>query len=515
MTPEDIRRIVVVEELDLSADGRLAVVVRRSIKGDRYHGHLFAIDLDRRDVPRPRQLTRGAVRDTWPRLCSDGRTVAFVRTIPTDEDTPARIALLDLERPGHPVRFVKTGDHGAVVELAWSPDGRRLAFTAEVDPPRFIVGPTTPVSRRRRPNAKTAETPSPRARRITRTDWRWDGEGHRDRWSHLFVVDWGDGRPRQVTSGDWGVSDIAWHPDGRSIAFTADRGPDADLRPRTTIWAVDVDGAPKRGARAPGSRRAARDPRRPAAGRTTRRGPPTVAGSPRSASSNQSRSTTSCPTSSSVRRTARARRTPWTRSSIARSATGRTRTSTAGWSTAATGRHWVDDRRLVATVSDRGRVAPARLHDRLRRPAASSSEPWPATGDLTTHTIAVAAGTAEPPRIAFLATNGTQRHGPVHDRRPRRSRIPRRRSTFGSAWQDRHPMPEMRRIDVPGPAGPIDTWIASPPGAGDERPPHGRRRPRRAARRLGTGSAHRGHPARRRRLPRDPAEHPRLGHVRP
>ena len=151
MTPEDIRRIVVVEELDLSTDGRLAVVVRRSIKGDRYHGHLFAIDLERRDVPRPRQLTRGAVRDTGPRLCSDGRTVAFVRTIPTDEDTPARIALLDLERPGHPVRFVKTGDHGAVVELAWSPDGRRLAFTAEVDPPRFIVGPTTPVGRRRRP----------------------------------------------------------------------------------------------------------------------------------------------------------------------------------------------------------------------------------------------------------------------------------------------------------------------------------------------------------------------------
>ena len=45
---------------------------------------------------------------------------------------------------------------------------------------------------------------------------------------------------------------------------------------------------------------------------------------------------------------------------------------------------------------------------------------------------------------------------------------PRRRSTFGSAWQDRHPMPEMRRIEVPGPAGPIDTLVASPPGAGDK-----------------------------------------------
>ena len=34
---------------------------------------------------------------------------------------------------------------------------------------------------------------------------------------------------------------IAWHPDGRAVAFAADRGPEPDLRPRTTIWAVDVD----------------------------------------------------------------------------------------------------------------------------------------------------------------------------------------------------------------------------------------------------------------------------------
>jgi len=32
MTPEDIPTIVVVEELDLSVDGRTAVVVRRSIR---------------------------------------------------------------------------------------------------------------------------------------------------------------------------------------------------------------------------------------------------------------------------------------------------------------------------------------------------------------------------------------------------------------------------------------------------------------------------------------------------
>ena len=92
---------------------------------------------------------------------------------------------------------------------------RRLAFTAEVDPPRFISGKTRPIARR----GKDDSDP-PTARRITRTDWRWDEEGHRDRWSHLFVLDRPGSPPRQVTSGDWGVADITWHPDSRTIAFT-------------------------------------------------------------------------------------------------------------------------------------------------------------------------------------------------------------------------------------------------------------------------------------------------------
>ena len=70
MTPEDIPTIVVVEELDLSVDGQTAVVVRRSIKGNRYLGHLYAIDLGSgRAIPTPRQLTSGAIRDTKPRIC--------------------------------------------------------------------------------------------------------------------------------------------------------------------------------------------------------------------------------------------------------------------------------------------------------------------------------------------------------------------------------------------------------------------------------------------------------------
>ena len=462
MTPEDIRRVVVVEELDLSTDGRLAVVVRRSIKGDKYHGHLYAIDLGLAVTPRPRQLTRGVVRDTWPRISPDGRTVAFVRTDPADDDAPAALATLDLRRPDR-IRLARPGDHGAVTEVAWSPDGRRLAYTAEVDPPRFLVGPVPPVGRRpKRKGAKTAaaETPAPRARRITRSDWRWDGEGHRDRWSHLFIVDEPGGKPRQVTRGDWGVSDIDWHPDGRTIAFAADRGPEPDLHPRPTIWAVNVDagkgaGGEPREVLAPGGW--ANHPAWSPDGRWLAAigilepeplddlSPGIILGP------------------------ADGKRPPHELDPKLDRVIGNwTDTDLNGWMVS--GRHgpaWVDERRLIATVSDRGRSHPhvyaidattGRLEDRTLA----------ATGDLTTHTTAVAPTPAgERPRIAFLATNGT-RAMDVYTADGPDPANPRRRSTFGSRWQDRHPMPEMRLVEAPGPGGPIDTWVASPPGSGDK-----------------------------------------------
>src|SRR5262249_52912531 len=130
---------------------------------------------------------------------------------------------------GHPWAVPTPRDRSAG-EIAWSPDGARLALTIEVDPPRFLVGP------------RPAGDDAPTARRITRIDWQWDEEGTIDRWSHLHVVDVGRGaKPRQVTAGDWGVSKIAWSPDGRTVAFTSDQRPDADTEPIGSIWSVDVD----------------------------------------------------------------------------------------------------------------------------------------------------------------------------------------------------------------------------------------------------------------------------------
>ncbi|MGZ9160225.1 MAG: S9 family peptidase [Candidatus Limnocylindrales bacterium] len=469
MTPVDLRSVVVVEELELAADGRTAIVVRRSIKGDTYLGHLFAIDLGaRRQIPRPRQLTSGTTRDTKPRLCPDGHTLAFVRSDPDDDEAPAAIAMLDLDRPER-VRMVKPGRHGGVGEIAWSPDGRRLAFTAEVDPPRFIVGKVAPIARRPRPGAKAAsEEPSPRARRITRTDWRWDEEGHRDRWSHLFVLDTAGGRPRQVTHGDYGVEDIDWHPDSRTIAFTADRGPEPDLHPRTTIWAVDVDADPDTEAAEPREILAAPgwanhpawspDGRRIAAFGILESEPlddlsPGVIVGPADG----------------------ARPAVALAPDLDRPTGNWVDSDLNGWMVnGRDGPFWLDDGTILATISDRGRSHPY-VFELDRRTGRPRGHRRAAGGEITTHTVAVARNGV----VATLGTIGTRAMevmtldvdgGSTGDDTTTATDASAwtTRSSLGSRWQDRFTLPEVRLFEVPRPGGPMEVRVVSPPGAGDQ-----------------------------------------------
>jgi dipeptidyl aminopeptidase/acylaminoacyl peptidase len=472
MTPADIRHQVVVEELDLSPDGRLAVVARRSVRGDRYVSHLYAIPLEARRVARPRRLTAGLVRDGRPRLSPDASRVAFIRNHPTDEGSPASIVVLDLGRGR--LRTLTARGHGPVGEIAWSPDGRRLAFTAEVDPPRFLVGPVPPLGHRRSRKhaaAPAASEPSPRARRIVRADWRWDGSGHVDRWSHLFVIDARAGaRPRQITAGDWGVADIAWAPDGRTVAFSADLARTADTRRRPTIWAIDVD-APDRPAVAPPS--GATMPRSVLA-------PDGYASHPSYSPNGRwlaaigvleadplddvSPGILLGPADGSA--------PPWALApDLDRPIGNWTDTDLNGWMVS--GRHgpfWLDAGTIVATVSDRGRSHPIRFRlDPLTGTPVAPPTPTPRAvpgpwSDATSHTLAVApSGT-----IAVLGTLGARAMelmtlGQDAAGRPRWTT----RSTIGSAWQHRHPLPQMRRFDAPGAGGSIETWVASPPDAGE------------------------------------------------
>ena len=73
------------------------------------------------------EFTQGT-RDSFPKFSPDGTSIAFLRG---DEMGKKNIWLIPAN--GGEARAL-TNQAGGVVDLAWSPDSRKLAYTADVDP---------------------------------------------------------------------------------------------------------------------------------------------------------------------------------------------------------------------------------------------------------------------------------------------------------------------------------------------------------------------------------------------
>ncbi len=455
-----IRAQVVLDEHDMSADGRFAVVVRRFVVHDRYRSHLWLVPLA--GSGRPIQITSGPVRDTGPRLAPDGSAVAFRRspaaapgrkhrgTTEDPQEEIARLRVLALKPDGSPSGHpwaVRTPRNRSVGEVAWSRDGSRLALTVEVDPPRFLVGPVP------------AGEDAPTARRITRIDWQWDEEGTVDRWSHLHVVEARRGAAlRQVTAGDWGVARIAWSPDGRSVAFTSDQRPAADTVPRASIWSVDV-GA---GAALPREALAAGGPVDKAAWSPDGRWLAAVGWVAADAVDDTSPELIVGPADASE--------APWPLAPILDRPIGAWNdTDMHGWmANSRVTPVWVDEATIVAVVTDRGRATPWRFSvDPATGRPSGSPEPLVRDGiDVYSLGGTAASNVPRERRVTAVACIGS---GPMDlVTVPLDPTIePRRRTTMGGRWATGFDWPEMGEIDIPGPGGAIHTWIASPAGAGD------------------------------------------------
>ncbi|MGH2450350.1 MAG: prolyl oligopeptidase family serine peptidase [Candidatus Limnocylindria bacterium] len=167
------------------------------------------------------QLTQGGEKDrsVWPRWSPDGRWVAFLRDRGGDEAFD--IWLVD--RDGERERFL-VGREGVMHrEIAWSPDGGKLAFAANYEGPFGIHVADVGTGERRAVTDGRHDDFMPR--------WSPDGSeilfwSRRDAVrtnTDLYVVSAGGGDARRlaVRGGvDGEALDGQWSPDGTTIAFT-------------------------------------------------------------------------------------------------------------------------------------------------------------------------------------------------------------------------------------------------------------------------------------------------------
>ncbi len=166
-----------------------------------------------------RALTQGDS-DSAPRFSPDGSQVAFVRP---DERGRKQIWVIPLDFGE--ARCV-TDVEGGVGDIAWSPDGDRIAFVSDVKPAEHA-----------------GSEAGPEVRVVRRIRYRSDGGGWRgDTFRQVFVVDTASGEARQLTSGEGEHAAPAWSPDGTRISYVSDAVEGRDVSWQSGVFVVPADG---------------------------------------------------------------------------------------------------------------------------------------------------------------------------------------------------------------------------------------------------------------------------------
>ncbi len=184
----------------------------------------------------PVRLTTGDEPETRPRWSPDGRYLAFLSK---RGGKKTQVWLLD-RRGGEAEKL--TDYRADVSDLAWSPDGKRLALAvADVDPddPDFAEPP------------EGMDEPPPKPIVIRRRQFKRDGEGYlTEIRTHLHLFDLATRESVQVTDGPYDDASPVFSPDGGSIAFVSNRTDDPDANQNTDLFLVAVPEEPAEGAEA-------------------------------------------------------------------------------------------------------------------------------------------------------------------------------------------------------------------------------------------------------------------------
>jgi len=227
----DLLRLRSVGEVKFSPDGsRLAYTVINNDGPGRPYSQLWIMT-----IANNKSFRLGGEKEpsSNPEWSPDGRSIAYEGTVGDKSGLIAANADGSHAKFLSPIQGTNNPLPSTGKSIAWSPDGKRIAFVNAVPGPETQDATGDPVV-------------------ITRYLYKPDdSEGftrfNDNRRLHIFVVDIASGQVRQLTHGDHYEHSIDWSPNGEEIAFISNREPNEDQFFNYDIFTLKVsDGSMRR-----------------------------------------------------------------------------------------------------------------------------------------------------------------------------------------------------------------------------------------------------------------------------
>ena len=225
--PQDVFALEYASDPQIRPDGSQIAYVRDTtdIMIDRERRSIWLVD---RHTGAETPVPAGPGSSSRPRWSPDGTRLAYVYAA-------------EGEQPQLYVRWMATGVSARLAtlpqapgDIAWSPDGRTIAFTmfTPETPPKLGGAPPKPEG------AKWADP----LEVITSVTYRTDGSGWlKSGHEQIYVISAEGGAARALTSGpSTGRGQISWQRDGRSILFSSNQDKDWERQfYRSSVYRLD------------------------------------------------------------------------------------------------------------------------------------------------------------------------------------------------------------------------------------------------------------------------------------